>query len=318
MPLPPVVIELGPADSASPHAAALVRACTEAVADGECRAGVPAEAGARAVVIVSWDPERRQARIEIGTTRAAGDRWVSRRLEFKASDPEPERWRAVGLVVGALVGEAEREADQEKPATPAPAKPAPSPAPAPPPSPPPATPPETPPATEPTRGATRLWLGVDAIAGPALDDGTWRLGAGAIAVYDVPGFPVLGSMAARYLARAADDRDVEARWLGVSLGVGLHYRPIPWLRLEGRGEAVLERIEASVGGARRDEAGRWYPGMRLVLGGGPTLGDWGVLVATAEVTGISQGTLITLENHAVGRAPPLTWALSLGARLRLF
>lgn len=313
MPLPPVVIELGPADSASPHAAALVRACTEAVADGECRAGVTTEAGARAVVIVSWDPERRQARVEIGTTRAGRDRWVSRRLEFKASDPEPERWRAVGLVVGALVGEAEREAEQEKPSTPPPAKPAPNPTPAPAPS-----PPTRPPAPEPTRDATRLWLGVDAIAGPALDDGTWRLGAGALAIYDVPDFPVLGSIAARYVARAADDRDVEARWLGVSLGLGLHYRPIPWLRLEGRGEAVLERIEASVGGARRDDAGRWYPGMRLVLGAGPTLGDWGVLVAAAEISAISQGTLIRLENQAVGRAPPLTWALSLGARLRLF
>ncbi len=315
MPLPPVVIELGPADAASPHAAALIRACTEAASGGECRTGTPDETGARAVVIVSWDGGRRQARIEIGMNQSGKNRWVNRRLSFNETDPEPERWRAVGLVIGALVGETEREAEQEKAAPVPAAKPESKPTPKPRTEP--AAPPPEPPAP-PARAATRLWLGVDGIAGPALDDGTWRLGAGAIAVYDVPGLPVLGSVAARYVARPADDRDVDARWLGLSLGLGLRHHPMPAPRLEGRAEAILERLEASVGGGRRDSAGRWYPGMRLLLGVGPELGDWGVLLASGEITGITQGTLVTLENQRVGRAPPLTWALSLGARLRLF
>jgi hypothetical protein len=310
MPLPPVVIELGVADAASPHASEMIRACTEAVADGVCRVGASDEAGARAVVIVSWDEGQRHARIELGVRRRGANRWVSRRVSFKESDPEPERWRAVGLVVGTLVGEAEQE--PVKPEPPSPPLAAPPAASAPPVVPPPAAPPAGAPPPP------RAWLGVDVVAGPALDDGTWRLGALVSALYDVPGMPVFGSAAARYLVRPADEREVDVSWAGVSLGVGLHHEPTPALRLEGRSEATLERITASVGGPRRDSAGRWYPGMRLSLGFGPRLGEWGLLLASGELVGISEGTVIELEDQRVGRAPTLTWALLVGARLRLF
>lgn len=311
MPLPPVVIELAQADQGSPNAAELVRACTEAASGSECRTGGAAdEAGARAIVIVSWADGRQQARIEIGLSRDGKSRWVSRQLVFKDSDPEPERWRAVGLVVGTLVGETEREAEPSPPA------------PAPPPTSSPPAPAPTPSAPRPLAPASperppRLWLGVEGLGGPALDDGTWRLGAGVFVGYDVPGFPVMASVAARYLARGADEQQVDARWFGVSLGLGLHTEPVAGARIEGRGEALLERIEASVSGARRDFRGRWYPGMRLVLAGGPKLGDWGLLMFGGELSGISQGTVITLENQAVGRAPPLTWTLGVGARVKL-
>jgi len=307
MPLPPVVIELSAADAASPNAAELVRACTQAVTDGECRTGASEEAGSRAVAIVSWDAGRQEARIELGVRRGGQSRWSSRKVEFKESDPEPERWRTVGYVVGTLVGEAEREA--EPPPAPAPAaKPLPARAEVPRPEPKQAEP----------RAATRLWIGVEAVAGPALDDGTWRWGAGASAIYDVPGLPVLGSVSARYLARGADEREVDVSWVGVGLGLGLRVAPLPRSRVEGRIEALLERIDASVQSPRRDSAGRWAPGGRLTLAAGPTLGDWGVVLASGELDATSQGTLVSVEDRAVGRAPPLTWALTLSARLRLF
>lgn len=310
MPLPPVVIELGTADAASEHAPLMLRACSDAVTDGECQSGDSDDANARAVVIVAWTDEHRQVRLEIGVRKDGKSRWASRKLFFKDSDPEPERWRAAGLVIGTLVGETERAAQQEAPppaATPArvPAPPRSEPAP-----------------LEPTpraaRAPARLWLGGDLVAGPALDDGTWRFGGALGTTYDVPEWPVLGSASVRSLFRPADAREVEARWLGVALGVGVRHHPVEALRVEARGEAVVERIDAAVSGARRDSAGRTTPGVRLALAAGPKLGEWGLVLASAELSAFPSGTAITLESQPVGRAPPLTWSLGLGARLRLY
>ena len=172
MPLPPVVIELSASDAASPNTRALVDACTNAVTDGECRVGTE-EPNARAVVIVSWDAEHRRAHVEIGTKRDGAQRWASRDVGFREADPEPERWRAVGLVIGTLVGESEREtpsANAQPPMTrrtpPATTTSAPS------------TPPKRPVEAHPRHA----WLGAEAAAGPALDDGTWRLGAGMVGI----------------------------------------------------------------------------------------------------------------------------------------
>ncbi len=314
MPLPPVVIELSAADAASAHAGVMVAACTQAVADGECQTAVSDPADARAIAMVSWDPARTSVRIELGVKSGGSTRWVSRRLDFRDGDPEIERWRSVGLVVGTLVGEAEQEVERTRVAE--------SPKPGPTPSPPAArtidVSPTVPPPARPSLPPTRLWLGVEAVVGPALDDGSWRTGAGVLALYDFPRAPVLGVGALRYVARPADDRDVAARWFGLSFGLGLHHAPLPQLRLEVRGEALVERMDASVGGRRRDDAGRWYPGGRLVLGAGARVGDWVTFVFAGEFTGLSQGTVITLEDEVVGRAPPLTWALGLGVRLRVF
>jgi len=312
MPLPPVVIELSTADAASPLAPLMMRACSDAVVDGECQGGDSDDATARAVVIVAWDDERRQARIEIGVRRQGKSQWASRKLLFKDSDPEAERWRTVGLVIGTLVGQAERDAQQEAQppaAAPKPAKIAARPA---------QPRPEGPPAPRPARMPPRLWIGGELVTGPALDDGTWRIGGAVGVVYDVPEWPMLGSASVRALARPADDRAVEARWLGAALGLGVRHHPIDVLRTEARGELVVERIDASVNGARRDSAGRTTPGARLTLGAGPKLGDWGLVLVSAEFTGIPQGTAISLEGQSIGRAPPLTWSLGVGARLRLY
>ena len=319
MPLPPVIIELSTADAVSVHAAALVRSCTEAVTDGQCRVGSTEETGARAVVIVSWNEGHDQARIEIGVSRDGKNRWVSRQLSFKAADPEAERWRAVGLVIGTLVGERERALEQDDPASDAPRS-APTSAPS---APTPGRQSSSPhrgdlTAPAPSDSSSELWLGIDAVLGPALDDGSWRFGAGLLGVYDLPRTPALFSSTLRYLTRPSDDQQVDVRWFGISMGAGLHHEPLPALRLEARTEALLERIEASVGGTRRDSDGRWYPGLRLALGAGARIGNFVAIMAQTEVTGVSRGTVITLEDRAVGRAPPLTWAFTVGARLRVF
>jgi hypothetical protein len=104
----PVVIELAPQVAALPEARVLANACTEALHDRRpCVLEDAAKEAAYAVVIVSWEgPGRTAATIEVGVRRAARADWVTRHVDFSASDPEDERWRSVGLVVATLVDQA--------------------------------------------------------------------------------------------------------------------------------------------------------------------------------------------------------------------
>jgi hypothetical protein len=122
----------------------------------------------------------------------------------------------------------------------------------------------------------------------------------------------------QYVLRQADDRDIDARWLSISLGVGLHHEPTPEWRIEGRTEALLERMDATLGGAERDSGGRWLPGMRVVIGGARLFEGWGALTLSLNATGVSKGTVVTLRGESVGRAPPLTWGATAGFRFGLF
>lgn len=313
MPLPPVVIELSAADVASEHAPTLVEACTEAVTEGRCELG-PESGTTRAVVIVSWDPGRRRAHLQIGTVRGGKDQWTSRDLSFRESDPERERWKAVGLVIGTLVGQAEREqaaeeeakAKQDRPPTTAVA-------------------PKEPPKAErlapsqpvPARTASRpdrIWMGVELVAGPALDEGSWRFGPGLVAAYEAPDLSLIGMAGVRYLQRPKDDRGVSMRWLELSLGPGVFFEPSPGFRLEGTTEALAQRVNASV---EADAGGNWIFGMRVGLGAGLELGHWGALILGGHALGLSRGTVVSVDGEAVGRAPPLTFGASAGLRFRI-
>jgi hypothetical protein len=308
MPLPPVVIELSATETASPHTRALVDACSSAVTDGECRIGAD-EPNARAVAIVSWDPRHQRAHIELGTQRAGVQRWAHRDVSFREADPEPERWRAVGLVIGTLVGESERESSTTTPPRPPPPRP-------PPPRPPPPRPP--PPRSSPVGPTleahpTHAWLGVEAAAGPALDDGSWRFGAGIAGIYDFPRTPALLSGDLRYLVRPSDEHDVDGRWLTVALGVGVRQEPAR-VRFEGLAELVADRMEASVSRTRSDTGGRWLPGARLRLDAGVRFESWGMATLGIEATALTQGTVVKLEGEKLGRAPPFTWGLTAAFR----
>lgn len=309
MPLPPVVIELSAVETASPNASVLIAACSAAVTDGECKLG-PESGETRAVVIVSWDAAHSRAHIEIGVPQDGRNRWTNRDLDFIASDPEPERWKSVGLVIGTLVGQAERERTEPKTTAPAPTPPPVTPPPAPAPKtdePPPQTPPPN-----------RLWLGAELVVGPALDDGSWRFGPGVVGVYDVAPDRVFALTTLRYMVRPADSQDVDARWIGVSLGVGLHHEPARGWRIEGRAETLLERMDATLSSVERDSDGRWLPGMRIAIGGARLFDRWGALTLGLEATGVSKGTLVTLRGERIGRAPPLTWGASAGFRFGFF
>jgi hypothetical protein len=333
MPLPPVVIELNQSDAASTNAATLVGACTTAVSDGECRLGTSSDAAARAVVLVTWSAEHRHAKVEIGVKGRERSRWVSREIDFREADPEAERWRSVGLVIGTLVPITEREAAAETgppgtspsgaggagaatPSAPKPEKTAATP-PAPAPSAAPNPEPTTPTARPPAAAAARLWLGLEGVAGPALDDGSWRFGAGFVSVYDFPGV-LLASGTLRYSARPSTDTDTDERWFTGALGVGLQGRPLPALRLEGRSELVVDRLDAETTGTTPDHGGRWLLGGRLSLTSGAMLAPRVMLVVGAELTGLTQGTQVRVDGNLDARVPPLTWSIVIGPRFGVF
>jgi hypothetical protein len=128
-------------------------------------------------------------------------------------------------VIGTLVGEAERAQAEESP-------------------PPSETP--APPARAPT---FRSWLGAEAFGGPALDDGTWRVGAGLVAIVDLPVDGLLASGTARYAMRPSDRGGFDAHWVAFSAGVGLHHAPAPAYRrcssaCRLRSRAVRTKVEA--------------------------------------------------------------------------
>lgn len=313
MPLPPVVIELSAADAQSVHAPTLVQACSSAVTEGGCQLG-PETGATRAVVIVSWDPEHRRAHLQIGAVRGGKDQWATRELYFRESDPLPERWKSVGLIIGTLVGEAEREQEAARKAeasasTPPPIAPASS------------QPKPTkalPTAPEPPRSGRvwpdRVWLGVELAAGPALDDGSWRFGPGLMGMYEARELNLVALAGARYLQRPKDSHEVSMRWLELSLGPGVAYEPSPGLRLEGTTEALAQRVDAS---AESDSGGNWALGMRIGITGGAEVGDFGAFTLGGHAAGLSRGTLVSVRGETVGRAPPLTFGASAGFRFRI-
>jgi hypothetical protein len=107
---PVVVIDLS--DQTAPQAVErVVRTCSEAIAFGECVAeGTELSEPPLAVAIVRvGEGPGDLIRIEMGR-RDQPASWRVRELHFHPSDPEPERWRAVGLAIATLFGEAMPEA----------------------------------------------------------------------------------------------------------------------------------------------------------------------------------------------------------------
>ena len=308
MPLPPVVIELPPRDVASEQAQVLLRACSAAVVDGECRLADSYSGAPRAVAIVSWSGEYSRARIELGI-KAGAARWRERRLEFKPADPVAERWKSVGLVIGALVGEAEQES-KPKPPKPAPESPAPKPVPAPVPSAKPEPPPPPPPEL------ATIFFDAGAVVGPGMSSGRLRLG-GEVGLGGRSG-PVLILLHGRYQARPERSDEVTLHWASGSLGAGVLNRITPWFSLELTAHAVAERVEASISEPPTDSASRWAFGGRVRGAGALWLTPQAAVVAGAEATALTSGTEITVEDQNVGRVPPLNWGLWAGVRLGMF
>jgi hypothetical protein len=189
--------------------------------------------------------------IELGMLRGQKVRWVLRELEFRPDDPEEERWRTVGLVIGTLVGQAESEGESEpRSGTTMELRRAPVAATAP----------------RDARAPAREWrasLGVDALTGPALERGSWRLGARFGASYRLGLSPVSLHLGLRYQAVPTDSKGMSMDSASAEVGAGVQWDLSRPLNLESTGALLVERVSASATSANtaeRDSGARFVPG----------------------------------------------------------
>lgn len=294
MPLPAVVVDIAPPDSASEHVPVLLQACSDAVPDGECGAADDAAEPARALAIVDWSGrDFGVARIELGVRREGERRWVVRRLTFGPTDPLAERWKAVGLVIGTLVGIDQRDAGAREagessgatnrataeggvPSAPLPGAGAGSAGPA--------------------------WAAeLGALLAPALDDGTLRVGGIVGGMWFIRRSAGFVTVSAAYAVRPESAR-ARMRWLSPAFGAGYELR-FGAIAVVGRAEAFARWTVASASDAGKTERkALWAPGVRVTADGlwraSPTVG----LFVGAAVEAVPRPVEVVVAGTEVGRA----------------
>jgi hypothetical protein len=324
VPPPAVVIEIAPAQAASPYAPALVAACSEGVRlAGGCALEQDAEtASPAAVAIVAWSgADRLGARVEVGTR--GGDRasWHVREVTFSAQDREIERWRAIGFVVATLVGEA-LPPPEPAPVAETPAAP-PAPTPQPPSAPPPAHAVASPPPVAPPVATFRprpLWIDVGALAQRGSEPGSPAAGISLRAHRRLTA-PWTLTSAFAYAAEPSTPAGVSLESATASAGVGASAfvapaRVVFELHLEAVGTFVAATaVDAATGAS--DHAARIVPGAREGASIAWMAGDALGIVAGADASEVASGTLVRVAGEGVTRLAPFGWSVTLGARLAL-
>jgi hypothetical protein len=309
VPIPPVVVELPP-DAASREAVVLIEACNKSLPERGCRLASGDQGGEprSGFALVRRRGERTLV-IELGVRGREEVRWVLRELSFRADDPEEERWRTAGLVIGTLVGQAENESRRESaPPTRSGAE-ARSP------------PPFVREWTREAQPAVRQWraaIGVDGWAGPALDRGTWRFGAGLGADYRLGSSPAFAHLGLRYAAGPADS-GLSVNWASGAAGAGVHWDVSRPLKLESTAALVVERVSATAtSGGESDSGSRVAAGARLGAGILFVSSGFMGIYAGAEGTLLASPTRLLVGGQSAGQVQNPTYALGAGLRLRLF
>jgi hypothetical protein len=294
--LPPIVVDLGPYVAAA-ELRYVLDACNEVVAEGACLPqGEQGDVEPRALAVART--EDRAARVvEIEVRLMHSEQPLVRTLRFTREDPARERWRSVGLAIATLVGEGQRaqEAEQAAREAEAPTRSAPPPSAPPPSAPPPPAPPPTPvledarAEVEPLAG---VFIGVGVFGGPALADGSGRVGASLRGGWaSSSGLMLLGS--AGYSVRAVSGDPFTVSWLSVEAGAGYRF----WLGDELSAGVSLQlglqqlRFAASARGLERSTA---------VYNPLATLGVDGWWLPWARF-----GFWVALDAHSIGRKSEL-------------
>ncbi|HEX9618826.1 MAG TPA: hypothetical protein VF989_01760 [Polyangiaceae bacterium] len=258
--LPPVVVDIS-ADHATPALIeTLLAACTEAVAEAECRLDDGGTSGPlSAVAIVSFGESG--VRIDVGVRLEGGEQWRARELRFEAGDVPPERWRATGFTIGTLTGELRgfEAASQREPDAPSGKDGAAEGVVAPPSV-------VLPAASEPgpedqTSVAPppwRYWSAFGLLVGPGFRDGPWRVGGSARVGLIPPDSVVRANAGFSYAARTPGEDSVRAEWLTLSAGLGLPVITAPRFVAIVELDASIQRIAVTAErGGERGGASRW-------------------------------------------------------------
>ena len=292
-----VVIQGLPA--AEDHRAAALSACSDALKHRRCAANDDPEAQAGTVsaeAIIAWpDGDDRHVHVVLERFDIRPSRRIKRDTRFAEGDPMIERWRTVGLVIAALVGESEspsggNEGSDEQPLLGPSAR---------------------------AGDGSAGWVGLSALAGPGIDDGSLRLGGaleGAIALRSSPGFffTVLS-----HALRPVDERNLDVRWTTVALGGGARtVLPNVDIGLRVHGAVLLEYLHAgsASGSAVTGGGSRLSPGLR----GGvdvlwPASRPLGLTLGFA-LWSLPGGTAIQLDQRKLGSSEWLSYAGFLGGQ----
>lgn len=308
---PVIIVDVEPPGRSSELVAVLVEACTESLTSTECiPAGRRSEhRTTRARARITFQGPREQ-RVRIELDQQEGDRVVRRvtTLSFRPMDDRAERWRAVGHSVAALaveptIGGASEAGEDvpeearcgEKPAC---------------------NPQSETDSLGPSPFSWRFAGG--SLLGSGLDDGVWRLGAGARGSLALGAFPLFATAAASWSARESDV-PIAAQWVDGSVGLGASWRT-GGPRLDAFVEILGERLSASavdpVTGASSTGA-RWLSGLQASLAG--VWPDQGWIGGTAGfgLRRLNEGTGVRVAGQRVAGTPGVGWLLGLGVELRI-
>ncbi len=321
MALPVVLVEIAPLEPPAELASTLIAACSQAMRSADCVLADEAHGReAWGIAIVSWrNEEETRVWVEVGQRGAERDRWRSRWVRFRVDDSREERWRAVGFTIATLAEntDASEEPHQDEP----PPEGAPAPDRLPPPDTDSAAPTAgTAPAAPPNSTVRRspIWIGVGVLAGPGLENGSWRWGGTVRASAAPSTLPVFGTASAR--ASLGDHpRSVSATWAGFTLGLGA-VSTIGSLRMDLRGELLLENLRAVVTDpdtGRSDDGNQWTSGASVgAQAGWPAEGTIGLTLG-ADAWRLREGVGVWVGDSRVTGWPVWGWSLAAGAEWRI-
>lgn len=285
--------------------AALVRACTAAVREGDCAVDRDRpEMQRTAVAVVRWSAHEHDVRIEFSTENDEGSRTLSRSLSFTDADERRERWRTVGLTIATLAGEAE-------PATGDKARSAPT---------------ELPPArskhAQPNQAprsldAPKLWLDAGGLVGTALDTASPRYGVWADVGARLGASPFVGVAGIDY-SFARGEPFLSVQWLSLAAGLGAQVGSANrGLVFEGSALFLVERQQVSASdGARADADAVFGFGGRAKAVLVWQLGVFSPLLG-AEGWVNAAPLRVLVHNQYAGTAPRTGGAIVLGVRAQL-
>lgn len=304
MPAPVVIVDVAPVPDAE-LATALVSACSDAMRSGRCElahAGPPPKE-AWAIAVVTWEADNRaQVRFETASPHPSATRLRS--VEFRPEDELWERWRTVGFAV-AMIADAvaasepmpeSSHKDERQKSAPAPVR------------------------AEPEPRRPRFRIGVGAAVGPALDDGTVRVGGGLQGSLQPFTAPVFGSLSFRYTVRPEDDRGLVMRWVTFSGGLGAFVVPSELeAQLAVRLEATARYLGVNITDpdtGRTEGTERWSVGPLLGIDAAwPAQTPIGG-VLSAEGSCVSRPTAIDVKQRPVGNVPTCGWLALAGVEMR--
>jgi hypothetical protein len=266
---------------------AVLAACSDALEPRGCVASDEQDVGAPApstLAVVMWqdgDVRRVSVALQRRDQSFRGARGVRHRdIRFADADPLVERWRAVGLVIAALVGESDASSIEPT-----------------------------------TDDIPTAWLGVSALMGSGLDEGSFRAGVAAFGAKRLEPLPIFVSASASYAFRPVDAQGIHVRWMTVAAGGGAATTlPRVDLGVRVRLEILLDVMSAdidapavSAGGGEQKRLGA-LAGIDAVWPAGGSIG------VTAGFHGrmLTGGTAIYIDQHKVGSSAWLSYAGTLG------